>query len=154
MEAVFELLFEVVLQIVGAILEVFGEAVLQAVISALVEWIGFTISAPLQERTPPNAWVAVLGYAVFGAAAGGLSLLLLPNLTIHRLWLQRLNLIASPVFSGSMMVLLGRWRRKRDQHTTRLDTFLYGFIFALAMALVRYRWGHTPVLALDVPLEN
>jgi hypothetical protein len=152
MEAVFELLFEVVLQILGAILEVFGEAVLQVVISGLAEWIGFTISAPLQERTPPNAWLAVLGYAAFGAAAGGISLLIFPNLTIHRLWLQRLNLIASPLFSGSMMVLLGRWRRKRDQHTTRLDTFLYGFIFALAMALVRYHWGHTPPLLPEAPL--
>lgn len=143
MEAIFELLFEI-----------FGEALLQSCTSAIAEWIGFTVTAPLQERTPPHAWLAVLGYAVFGAIAGGLSLLVFPNHLMHHLWLQRLNLLASPVFSGSMMVLLGRWRRKRAQHTTRLDTFLYGFIFALAMALVRYQWGHSPILALDVPLEN
>jgi hypothetical protein len=143
MEAIFELLFEI-----------FGEVILQSIVTALAEWIGFTVTAPLKDRPPPHAWLAVLSYAAFGAAAGGLSLLILPNLTIHKLWLQRLNLIAAPVFSGSMMVLLGRWRRRRDQHTTRLDTFLYGFIFALAMALVRYRWGHTPLLSLDVPLEH
>lgn len=154
MEVLFELFFTVLGEIFAFLMELFGEALLQALFSLLAEWIGFTITAPMKDRPPPHAWVAVLGYAALGAAAGGLSLLVFPNLTIHKLWLQRLNLIASPVFSGSMMVLLGRWRRRRDQHTTRLDTFLYGFIFALAMALVRYRWGHTPVLALDVPLEN
>ena len=149
-----ELLFEFLLQCVWFVLEFFGEAFLQAIVSALAEWIGFTLSAPVRDRPPPNAWLAVLGYAALGAAAGGLSLLVFPNLTIHKLWLQRLNLLASPLFSGLVMSRIGRRRRRRDQHTTRLDTFLYGFIFALAMALVRYRWGHTPPLALDVPLEN
>jgi len=36
---------------------------------------------------------------------------------------------------------LGAWRRRRDQPTVLLDRFAYAFIFAMAMALVRLKFG-------------
>jgi hypothetical protein len=39
------------------------------------------------------------------------------------------------------MALIGAWRRERGLAVIRLDTFLYGYVFALGMAGVRFIWG-------------
>jgi hypothetical protein len=36
------------------------------------------------------------------------------------------------------MCLVGAWRLRREQELVRLDRFAYGYLFALAMALVRF----------------
>lgn len=59
------------------LIEILGEFVLQAVGEALLE-LGFhSLAEPF--RKPPNPLLAALGYAIFGALAGGLSLMLLPT---------------------------------------------------------------------------
>lgn len=84
----------------------------------------------------------MIGYGIFGAIVGAISLWLLPALFISVEWLRIVNLMATPLVAGLMMERLGAWREKKDQETIRLDTFAYGFIFALAMALIRFTWGH------------
>lgn len=55
------------------IFEVVGEFLLQVLGEALVE-LGFhSLGEPF--RRPPNPWLASLGYPLFGAILGGLSLL-------------------------------------------------------------------------------
>ena len=39
------------------------------------------------------------------------------------------------------MVLVGRVRQKKGQNLVRLDRFGYAFVFAFAMALVRFIWA-------------
>jgi hypothetical protein len=128
MEFIFELLFEI-----------FGELLLQLAFELLAEW-GWR---GLGERfhRPPHPLVAAIGYAVFGAVAGGLSLWWFPNLFIASHAGRIANLIVTPVLAGSAMAALGAWRRRRDRPTVLLDRFAYAFIFALAMALVRLRFG-------------
>jgi hypothetical protein len=59
------------------VFEVVGEFLLQVVGEALVE-LGFhALGEPF--RRSPNPWLAALGYALFGAILGGLSLLAFPN---------------------------------------------------------------------------
>lgn len=36
---------------------------------------------------------------------------------------------------------LGRMRRRQGKELIRLDSFMYGFVFALAMTLIRFFWG-------------
>ena len=128
MEFIFELLFEF-----------FGELLLQIVFELLAElgWRG--VSAPFRKSAHPG--MAGVGYAVFGAIAGGLSLWWFPHLFIVSPWARVLNVIATPILAGVTMAMLGAWRRKRDQPTVLLDRFAYAFIFALAMALVRLKFG-------------
>jgi len=128
MEFIFELLFEF-----------FGELLLQIVFELLAElgWRG--VSAPFRKSAHPL--VAGIGYAVFGAIAGALSLWWFPNLFITSHAGRIANVIVTPVLSGLAMAALGAWRRRRDQQTILLDRFAYAFIFAMAMALVRLRFG-------------
>src|SRR5436190_280245 len=69
MEFLFELLFEI-----------FAELLLQVVAEVLFE-IGLrSLAAPFKKR--PNPYLASIGYVLFGAVAGGLSLWVFPTLFI------------------------------------------------------------------------
>lgn len=117
------------------VFEVLGEFVLQVLGEALVE-LGFhSLAEPF--RKPPNPWLAALGYALLGALLGGLSLLVFPNNLVPEPW-RLANLIATPLAVGGMMAAIGAWRLRRGQPVLRIDKFAYGYLFALALASVRY----------------
>ena len=128
MEFIFELLFEI-----------FGELLLQIAFELLAEFGWRRLQQPFKKA--PNPLLAGVGYALFGAVAGGLSLWWFPNLFIGSPVGRIANVIVTPILSGAAMAALGAWRRRRDQPTVLLDRFAYAFIFAMAMALVRLRFG-------------
>ncbi len=116
--------------------EVLGEFLLQIVLEILVE-VGFR---PLAEpfREAPTPWVAAIGYLLFGAAMGGLSLLVFPTHFVTNQALRVANVFLTPIAAGIGMATLGAWRTRRGQVTMRLDRFSYGFLFAIALAAVRF----------------
>ena len=128
-----EILFELLLQFIG-------EVLLQIIFEVLFEFGLHGVREPF--RKPPNPWLAAVGYAIFGAVAGALSLWIFPKLFIPTHSAQLANLVMTPIAAGAAMAALGAWRRRRDQDIIRLDKFTYGYLFALAMALVRFTFGH------------
>ena len=128
-----EILFEVLFQFLG-------ELLLQIVLEILFELGLQSIAAPFRRK--PNPWLAAVGYALFGAIAGALSLWAFPALFITSHSGRLASSAITPVLAGSAMVVIGAWRRSRDQELIRLDRFAYGYIFALAMALMRLYFGH------------
>lgn len=122
------------------LIEILGEFVLQAVGEALLE-LGFhSLAEPF--RKPPNPLLAALGYAIFGALAGALSLLFLPD-HLTPSGLPRLaNLLLTPIATGLCMVAMGAWRSRRGDALLRIDRFSYGYLFALSLALVRFQFAH------------
>lgn len=128
MEIIFEVLFSFI-----------GEILLQVLLEGLAE-LGLHSMRETWQR-PPNPWLSAIGYALFGTIAGGLSLLVFPQLFVHSHAFQLMNVVLTPVAAGLAMMALGAWRRRRDQETIRLDKFAYGYLFALAMALVRFNFG-------------
>lgn len=129
MEVVFEVLFEFI-----------GEFVLQILFELLAAFGLRALGAPFQRDVSP--WLAAPGYALFGAIGGGLSLLVVPALFIASPLLRLVNLVVAPMVAGGAMALLGAWRARHGRRTIRLDRFLYGVLFALAMALVRFAVAH------------
>lgn len=119
-----------------AVLQFVLELLLQLVFEVLAELGLRSLSEPF--RKPPNPWVAALGYAIFGATAGGISLYVVSDSLIHGETWRWLNLIATPVLAGLAMAALGAWRGRRGQRAIRIDRFSYGYLFALCMALVRF----------------
>ncbi len=119
-----ELLFEFV-----------GEFLLQAIGEALVELGLHSVAEPF--RRPPNPWLAALGYTIFGAVLGGLSLLAFPTNLVPEAW-RVVNLVATPLAVGGIMAAIGAWRARRGESVLRIDRFAYGYLFALSLALVRF----------------
>ena len=131
-----EFIAEIIIQIVWTILQFLGELLLQAFFEFIAEVIGRSVKEPFRRPKPVHPWLAAIGYIIFGVAAGALSVWILPTLFITSQWLRIANLVLTPLVSGLLMDRLGAWREGKDQETIRLDTFAYGFLFALSMALV------------------
>lgn len=112
------------------------EFALQLVVELLAE-VGLRTTAGRQ--TGP--WLAVAGYAVLGALCGMVSLWALPALILRPGEWRWVNLVVTPVAVGFVMAAVGRWRQDRAQRTIRLDRFACGYVFALAMAIVRFAGG-------------
>lgn len=120
-EIVFQFLAEFLLQLVG---------------EALIEMGFHAVAEPF--RKPPRPWIAAIGYFLFGAVVGGLSLLWLSSHMVGDKGLRVANLVLTPIAAGLCMCALGAWRARRGQALLRMDRFAYGYLFALAFALVRF----------------
>lgn len=129
-----EILAEIAVTLVGWV----AELLLQLLLEVLAEFGLRVVSEPFRNRREISPWVAALGYAVYGAVLGGVSLWLFPAPYLEAEWLKWANLLLSPLMAGALMSLLGAWRRQRGQALLRLDRFSYGALFALSLALVRF----------------
>ncbi|MBI5523281.1 MAG: hypothetical protein HY910_11670 [Desulfarculus sp.] len=135
-----DVIIELILCWIFGLLEGLGEALFQLVIELLAEGVQRIVSATYQSRKPVNHALAFVGYIIYGALAGFISLLFVPHLFIKNETLRMANLLVTPVACGLMMVAIGIVRKRRGQALVGLDTFINGTAFALAMALVRYIW--------------
>lgn len=116
-------------------LEIIGEFLIQLIGEALVQLGLRSLGEPLNR--PPNPWLAALGYGLFGAIFGGLSLWPFPGNLVPEPW-RIANLIVTPLAVGALMAAMGVWRARHGKPVLRIDRFAYGYLFALAFALVRF----------------
>ncbi len=139
-----EILFEILFQALIWLLQVAGELLLQLLGEFVASWFGrqAKVSAKARGRDAPwPAWLAVPGYMFAGAAAGALSLWLMPQLFIQAPWLRIVNVLATPFLAAFVMAWVGARRLRQGKELIRLDSFAYGYCFAFAMAVVRYFLG-------------
>ncbi len=123
--------------IIEVILELFAEVLLQFFGQFLGD-LGANTVASYRGRRPSNRFLSALGHTIFGAAFGGLSLLVFRHSFAHTEALRLLALFGSPVLAGLCSALIGSWRRKAGKDSVLFETFTYGLLFAFAFALVRY----------------
>lgn len=115
--------------------ELLGELIGQAIAEVLVELGLHSLAEPFER--PPNPLLATLGYALFGASLGGLSLLAFRKHMVPEPY-RIANLVVTPIVVGGLMAIMGAWRARRGQPVLRIDRFAYGTMFALSLALVRF----------------
>jgi hypothetical protein len=122
-EFILQFIFEFLLQIAGELLIELGLR---------------SLGEPFVNREERNPVLAAIGYCLIGAILGGLSLILFPNSFVRSERFHGVNLIITPVLAGLVMAAIGRFRERHGKTVIRLDSFVYGFLFAFAMALVRF----------------
>ena len=118
-----------------AIFQLIGELLLQVVVEALGELGLHSLGEPFRRK--PNAWMAALGYTLFGLIGGLLSLLVVTHLLVPPQYALA-NLVISPIVAGLVMSGIGSWRRRRGDPVLRIDRFGDAFLFALVFAGVRF----------------
>jgi hypothetical protein len=120
---------------VEVVIEIFLEVGLQVVAEVLVE-LGVRRGGGLTRRSKSNPLLAAIGYALLGLAIGGLSAWLWPHTFISD-ELRWINLAVTPIIAGLTMALIGVFVRRRGKETIRLESFVYGWLFAFSFSLVR-----------------
>lgn len=133
---------EIVLELIFVVLQFIGEVLIQVILEAIVEFGLHSVRKPFRRPQPSHPAPAAIGYAILGAIAGAISLWIFPALLIDDSWLRVANLVITPIAAGGAMAAIGAWRRTRENELIRLDRFAYGFLFALAMAGVRFAFGN------------
>ncbi|MEY4564059.1 MAG: hypothetical protein RLZZ618_3336 [Pseudomonadota bacterium] len=129
-----ELLFE----LLAMAFQFVAELVLQIVFEWLAKSGVQAVRAPFQDRKQVSPALAAVGYAIYGALAGALSLLVFSHSFIDSYPLRLINLIVTPFLAGAVMAALGARRQRLGLDLIRLDRFAYGVVFAFAMGLVRF----------------
>jgi len=127
------------LQLCGFLFEILAEFLLQGLFELIGELGLRSLGEPFKCRGPLNPFLAAVGYLIYGAIGGGLSLLLPKMFIVPNIW-RVANLIVTPIICGFSMAAIGRYLTRRGSEPLRLDTFSYGYLFALGMALVRFVW--------------
>ena len=125
-----DLLFEALAVIFEGALEFSGDLVTEL----LFRCFGHTVKPP-EKRNPI---LAGIGYALLGLIAGGLSLLIFPNSFARTEKFHGISMLVSPVLAGLGMAGLGWLLKRQGKRVMRLDSFIYGFIMALPIAIVRF----------------
>jgi hypothetical protein len=120
--------------IAEALAEVFLETAVGLVISIFLRTSRRLFSAILKL----DPILTTFSLAILGAASGILSVLILPHPLIHPSPVHGTSLLISPIVTGFVMSQIGRGLRRRGRQSTQIESFGYGFVFALAMALVRF----------------
>jgi hypothetical protein len=135
---------ELIAAILGAIAELLFELFVELIAAAV---LGLAYRAllglftGLAEALKDNHILTGFMYALLGPLAGALSLLLLPHPLIQREHPNRfhgISLLISPILAGLVLSSVGSVIRRRGIKVTPVETFGYGFAFALGMALIRF----------------
>jgi hypothetical protein len=135
---------DLIAAILGAIAELFLETFLEVIAATVVDLASralLGLLAGLAEAVKDNRFLTGFTYALLGMLAGTLSLLVLPHTLIHReppIRFHGISLIISPIIAGLVLSLFGAFMRRWGKKATPIETFSYGFAFALGMALIRF----------------
>lgn len=95
----------------------------------------------LSDAIEGNRVLARFMYGLLGMLAGALSLLVLPFRLIRPqrpIGFHGISLLISPIIAGLVLSSVGALMRRWGKKVTPVETFGYGFAFALGMALVRF----------------
>ena len=85
-----------------------------------------------------NSIVAFAGYTLLGAAAGALSLFIIPHPLFRPSRFHGIGLLVSPILTGLGMRQVGLSLRTKARTLLQIESFWNGFAFALGVALIRY----------------
>ena len=120
-----------------AIAEFLGELLAELIAEVVVAVIVRFFRKIVERSLAIPSMFAVPAYFILGCAFGFLSVLLLPHPIVRPSRIHGINLLISPVATGLVMAFLGWELRRREKQAVRIESFKYGFTFALGMAVIR-----------------
>ena len=129
---------ELLAALLYGIFELFAEVVLELLSEALFSLLIRSIRSVFERVDAENPILAAIGYLLFGLAAGVASFFLFPHHLLRPSRFHGISLVISPVVTGLIMSQVGAFLRRKNRTTVRIESFLYGFTFALGIAIIRF----------------
>ena len=129
---------DLLLAILSGAAELLIEVVFQVIGEAFIALIVRSIRNVVEESKAISPILAAFGYLLLGIACGVVSVLLFPHALVHPSKFHGISLVISPVITGLIMSQMGLMRRRRGKDPVRIESFGYGFTFALGVAVIRF----------------
>ena len=129
---------ELIFGLLAAIFEIFAEAFLEIVLEAFVATIFRSLRNMVEDSDEISPVLATAVYLLLGSGFGMLSVFLLPHALVHRSRFHGVSLLISPVLTGLVMSQVGAALRRRGKNSVQIESFGYGFTFALGVAVIRF----------------
>ena len=130
-------------ELLGMILEPIVDAIFTYVFGGLLDLLLRALGKIFKAAKIESPPLAAFGYVLFGLLAGAISIIFFPYRIVRRSRVPGTSLVVSPLIVGLLMSLTGLILRRNNKRVIRLETFWYGFAFALGMALWRF-WMARP----------
>lgn len=124
--------------VLGALFEILAEALFEFLLGAIAGLLsrGIRRLYVTAHRIGPVFSGTICALA--GALAGWLSSAVFPHPLVHPSHFHGISLLFSPLAAGLGMALIGRMSRAFGRSAARIESFGYGFVFALGISLVRF----------------
>jgi hypothetical protein len=129
---------EFLLALLSGLAELLMEVLFEVALESIVALIARSARTVLAESNPIRPILAGAGYALFGAAVGAASVGIHPHPLFHPSRFHGVSLLVSPVVTGLVMSQVGSVLRRNGKRTVRIESFGYGFLFALGWAIIRF----------------
>jgi hypothetical protein len=128
--------------ILGAIFECLSEFLFELILSLLADALSRLVRRFFVSTRRVGMALTTVIFAFAGVAAGFVSVWIFPHPLVHPSRIHGMSLILSPLAVGGFMAFLGQGIRRRGRRSAAIESFRYGFIFAFAMAMVRFLFVH------------
>ena len=115
-----------------------GEFLGQLIAELAVELSFRRVLKALGIKKLPHPILSALGYICLAVLMAGISLSIYRDHLIRNNTLQIINLSLTPLLAGFLMAMNRRRLEGKDLNPIRLDSFWYGYLFALTFAMTRY----------------
>lgn len=129
---------EVFIALLSAVGELLLEVFFQVVVEAIVALVARSVRNVLEESNAINPLLAAAGYFLLGLAFGITSLRVYPHPLFHPSKFHGISLVISPFITGLVMSQVGTVLRRKGKQAVRIESFGYGFTFALGLAIIRF----------------
>jgi hypothetical protein len=129
-----DLLFALLSGVAELVLEVLFEIALESVVALIAR--AFRNAVEASNTIGPI--LAGAGYLILGAILGAISLAVHPHPLFHPSRFHGASLLISPIIAGLVMSQVGSLLRRYGKQSVRIESFGYGFTFALGWAVVRF----------------
>lgn len=133
---------EILGAIFGFLLEFLGEFLFELLLTLIADGLSRLLRRFFVSTHRIGPLLSISLFTLAGLAAGFLSVWMFPHPLVHSSRFHGISLILSPLALGCVMGFLGQGIRRRGRRSVAIESFRYGFTFALAMAIVRFLFVH------------
>ena len=131
---------DLIAALLSGLAEILLEVFFQVAIEAVVALFSRCLRNVFSESNVVGPVLAAVGYLLLGIIFGIVSVFVVPHLIIRPSKIHGISLIVSPMVTGLIMSQVGVQIRRKGKKAVRIESFAYGFTFALGIAIVRFLW--------------
>jgi hypothetical protein len=129
---------DIFLALLSAAAELLFEVFFQVVLETIVALIARSIRSVFTQPIAIDPILAAIGYLLLGISFGTVSLHFFPHPLVHTSRFHGISLMLSPAITGFVMSQVGVLLRLKGKRAVRIESFGYGFTFALGLAIIRF----------------